>query len=695
MISLRLEWFDGPSNLPDSLMFGLRSSPKKANGASAEAVEQCSALLEEMSGRMNDNVASRPIRTAIRSALDVNGAEQINRLAATYLLAERHLTGADEDEASSIEAFRASVRARYPALQSLSEFAVITAPEEEQSLALARGFLQEVIASLPRKFGQGPGPVRIQLSKWLSRLPNAEVEDCPIEDIRPDLAKTDSMTERFRIIAQRIFSWASKRFNPRAAEAAFQQAYENYLKRFRALDAFEIVVTLLPPALLSEEHVDAMNRRQVERILINKTAHYREMSGELAKRNAELEQAKVALEQAKQKSDESARMLNLVLKAVADGIVAMDAEGTIEMVNPTFEKIWGFAEAEVKGKHFSALLPEQLLENPETDVRRILDSKRPKMMGMQLELEGVRKNGQKFPVGITFSSAEIEGKFVFTASVQDITMRKYIQDELTSSKDELQERVDERTKDLLETQEALLARARELERTNQELEQFAYVASHDLQEPLRTITSFIQILNRRHGDKLGNEAEEYMDFVVDGAKRMQGLINELLEYSRAGRSKSPLRQIDLNQVIENVRSNLHVRMEESGCKIIAPDLPTVTGDSRQLLQLFQNLTDNAIKFKSDKTPEVRISCEEHPDHFLIGVADNGIGIREKYKERVFVIFQRLHTRDEYPGNGIGLAICKKIIERHGGQIWLDTNYEDGCRFWFKLSKNLTSETATS
>lgn len=674
-------------------MFGFRKSSKKTNGASPEALQQCSALLEDLSGQMSDNSASQPIRTAIRSALDSGPFEQINRLAPTYLLAERHLTGADDEESGSLEEFRASVRARYPALQTLAEFSVITAPAEEQSLSLARGFLQEVIQNLPKKFGQGPGVVRPKLSKWLSRLPNAEIADFPIEGIRTDLADTDSLTERLRIISKRLFTWAGARFNPRAADLAFQRAYDDYLKRFRALDAFEIVVSLLPSEMLGEEHVDAMNRRQVERILINRTAHYREISGELADRNVELEQAKAALEQSKLKSDESARMLNLVLSAVADGIVAMDSAGKIIMVNPTFEKIWGYREAEVKGQHFASLIPDKLAENPETDVRRMLDAAHPKMMGMQLELQGIRKNGQTFPAGITFSNAEVDGESIFTASVQDITMRKYIQDELASSKDQLQERVDESTKDLLETQDALLARARELERTNHELEQFAYVASHDLQEPLRTITSFIQILNRRHGDKLGEEAGEYMDFVVDGAKRMQGLINELLEYSRAGRTKGPMRLIDLNQVIENVRSNLHVRIEESDCKLVVQDMPKVMGDSRQLLQLFQNLTDNAIKFKSDDPPEVHISCEEHPDHWLIGVADNGIGIREKYKDRVFIIFQRLHTRDEYSGNGIGLAICKKIIELHGGKIWLDTNYEDGCRFWFRLSKEAASELA--
>ena len=244
-------------------------------------------------------------------------------------------------------------------------------------------------------------------------------------------------------------------------------------------------------------------------------------------------------------------------------------------------------------------------------------------------------------------------------------------------------------------EEALEKAAAELARSNKELEQFAYVASHDLQEPLRMITSYTQLVGKRYSDKLDTSAKEFMQFAVDGAMRMQRLIQDLLTYSRVGTRGKPFEQIQCGQVLENALANLRIAIEESGTQVTHGELPAVMGDPVQLTQLFQNLIGNAIKFRGQEPPKIHISATRRPreaeasgagprEEWVICVRDNGLGIEPQYYDRIFVIFQRLHTHDQYPGTGIGLAICRKIVERHSGKIWVESAPGRGSGFFFTL-----------
>ncbi|MBB0229610.1 sensor histidine kinase, partial [Streptomyces calidiresistens] len=259
-------------------------------------------------------------------------------------------------------------------------------------------------------------------------------------------------------------------------------------------------------------------------------------------------------------------------------------------------------------------------------------------------------------------------------------MRRRIVSELEASREQ---------RARLERQAADLdARAVELRRSNAELEQFAYVASHDLQEPLRKVASFCQLLEKRYGDKLDERGTQYIAFAVDGAKRMQILINDLLTFSRVGRLNESRTDVELDRTLDKALANLSGVIEESGARVERPErMPTIEGDPTLLVMLWQNLVGNAVKFRRpDRSPEIRVTCETAPDgtSLTVGVTDNGIGIPEKFAEKVFVIFQRLHGRDSYSGTGIGLALCKKIVEHHGGRIRIDTGYTDGARFLFTL-----------
>ncbi|MDP2809755.1 MAG: protoglobin domain-containing protein [Rhodocyclaceae bacterium] len=236
-----------------------------------------------------------------------------------------------------------------------------------------------------------------------------------------------------------------------------------------------------------------------------------------------------------------------------------------------------------------------------------------------------------------------------------------------------------------EAEQALKARTEELDRSNKELEQFAYVASHDLQEPLRMVASYTQLLARRYKDKLDQDANEFIHFAVDGATRMQGLINDLLKYSRVGTRGSLFAATDCGKVLDNALANLAVAVCESGAVVTCDPLPAVIADQVQLTQLFQNLVGNAIKFrKPGEAPRVHIGARRIGDGWEFSVRDNGIGISPEYFERVFDIFQRLHAKEEYPGTGIGLALCKKIVERHGGRIWVASRPEEGATFLFTI-----------
>jgi len=226
--------------------------------------------------------------------------------------------------------------------------------------------------------------------------------------------------------------------------------------------------------------------------------------------------------------------------------------------------------------------------------------------------------------------------------------------------------------------------AEELRQSNQELEQFAYVASHDLQEPLRMITGFTQLLAKQYGDRLDQKAKEYIGFAVDGAKRMQGLIEDLLTYSRVGSKGKAFVSTDCEAVLAKTLAGLHVGIQECDATVTHDPLPTVMGDELQLGQLFQNLLGNAIKYRNSEAPHVHVSCKQETEQWTFAVQDNGIGIEPQYRERIFQIFQRLHTREEYEGLGIGMAICKKIVERHGGQIWVESELGKGATFYFTM-----------
>jgi PAS domain S-box-containing protein len=334
-----------------------------------------------------------------------------------------------------------------------------------------------------------------------------------------------------------------------------------------------------------------------------------------------------------------------------------DKEGRITNVNQTDLVMLGYTAAEMIGQ------PIWKLNVGEDIVREQVLAKLAGTLPAGKELERIyrRKDGTTFPVliedrYILDEKGQIKG---IRCTIQDITERKRAEDKLKQ-------------------------REEDLARSNKELEQFAYAASHDLQEPLRMVKSYVQLLARRYKGKLTSEADEFIEFALDGATRMQRLINDLLTYSRVGTRGKKFELTNCEKILEQVLSNLEVLIEEDNAVVNFDPLPTLMADQVQLGQLFQNLIVNAIKFHGSEAPRVRISAKQENDEWVFSISDNGIGIALEHTDRIFIIFQRLHSREEYPGTGIGLAICKKIVERHGGHIWVESEPGKGATFYFTI-----------
>jgi PAS domain S-box-containing protein len=311
-------------------------------------------------------------------------------------------------------------------------------------------------------------------------------------------------------------------------------------------------------------------------------------------------------------------------------------------------------------------------------VKRLIQTGEP----FDEELEFITAKKRRIWVRAIGEAYKVNGEIIKIGGVfQDINSRKIIENELKKHRDNLEEIVRERTKELDTAIE-------DLKHSNQELEQFAYVASHDLQEPLRMVSSYTQLLERRYKDQLDQDAKDFINFAVDGATRMQRLINDLLDFSRVTTRGKAFVKTDLSFVLEQALSNLQNKIRETNAVIIREDLPFAYCDESQIVRLFQNLIENGIKFRENITPEIKIKSVLVDDKITISVSDNGIGIDKIYSDRVFTIFQRLHNKTDYPGTGIGLAICKRTVERHGGKIWFESELGKGTTFYFTLNKSI-------
>ncbi|MCB1531254.1 MAG: PAS domain S-box protein [Alphaproteobacteria bacterium] len=356
--------------------------------------------------------------------------------------------------------------------------------------------------------------------------------------------------------------------------------------------------------------------------------------------------------------EEIAEKLKAVLNNTVDGIITINDRGKIETYNKACCTIFGYEPSEVVGQNVKMLMPEPYQSEHDGYLKNYNKTGRKQIIGVGREVQGRRKDGTVFPLDLSVSEVNVDGRKIYSGIVRDITLRKQAEDEIM--------------------------------RSNAELERFAYIASHDLQEPLRMVANFTGLLEEEYKDEMDEQALQYMNFIIDATERMQELVNDILEYSRVGNKEGGSVEVNCIEHAQLVISHLHNVIEETRANITIDNLPTIYANPVRFTQLLQNLIGNAIKYrKKDVAPIICVKAEDHGDEWLFSVTDNGIGMKEEYLEQIFVLFKRLHGKSEYKGTGIGLAICRRIVESLDGQIWAESKLGEGSTFYFTVPKSIS------
>ncbi len=564
--------------------------------------------------------------------------------------------------------FKGEILNKFSDLIEISDIHLINASHEEQEFYISKDFIVNYIDDLYEILGSVNDNILFTRKNWIIGYNYSEQE----------------VKEKWRTVLayflNEITELTDDLLGIKKNYEIIQFNYDVSANKFNNFQGFTQLVKIIPTKYLGKRNYNLFSKNQLQFLLQEKIKEYEILNKDLNEKNEKLIQVQKEISERMDELTESHQFNELILGTVGEGIIVVDIDNNIVNTNGKIADIFGYdSPTELIGKSLDILIPHKYKSrhNDAMESRRRKSKEKFGVFGRTLELEGLKRNGKIFPISINITNAtDKNGLQFFTAAISDITLRKRYEEKLKSTNEELENIVEERTMSLLNSN-------RELIRSNTELEHFAYIASHDLQEPLRTITSFLQLLEKKYTNTLDDNGKEYIRFVVDGAKRMKLLIKGLLIYSRVGRKEIVFKKTDLNQVVKIALDNLRAKTKERKLTIEYANLPEINGDRILLVQLFQNLIDNAMKF-SENDPIVNISVEEKDNRYIIAVEDNGIGISESYFDKVFVIFQRLNPLGVVEGTGIGLSLCKKIVEKHNGEISLESTVGKGTVFYLKF-----------
>jgi PAS domain S-box-containing protein len=529
----------------------------------------------------------------------------------------------------------------------------------ERELKMARYFFQ---AKVSVALGSILGLAFVVIAAWIARRDNATVKRTRAES-----------DERIRVLVDGVQDYAIFMLDPQGTIVSWNIGAER-IKGYRA----DEIIGQNFSRFYAQEDIDrgipeeelrvaaASGRSEVERWRVRKNGTRflanllitaaRDASGNL------VGFSEISRDISERKESEA--KYRGLLEAAPDAMVVVSEAGKIVLVNFQAEQKFGYSRDELLGQDITAIIPAGFAERLQADALRSAEETITQRIGTGLELFARRKDDSEFPVEVMLSPLQSSQGILVTAAIRDITERNRAQGHL-------------------------LQTVGELKRSNDELEHFAYVASHDLQEPLRMVASYTQLLAKRYKGRLDSDADDFIAFAVDGSNRMQRLINDLLAYSRAGASADPPRRISSEAALQSALTNLAATIVESAAVVTHDSLPLVTMDDTQLTQVFQNLIGNAVKYRGTAAPQIHISAVSTTGtEWIFSVRDNGLGIEPQYFEKIFVLFQRLHGRSEFAGTGIGLAICKKMLERMGGRIWVESEASNGSTFHFAIPEGI-------
>jgi PAS domain S-box-containing protein len=369
---------------------------------------------------------------------------------------------------------------------------------------------------------------------------------------------------------------------------------------------------------------------------------------------------------AEQQVRESKEQFRKIIDTAQEAFVSIDANSIITGWNQQAETTFGWSRAQAIGRPIvDMIIPDRYRAKHFEGIKRFLETGSGPVLSRRMELVAMHRDGREFPIEIAVSAMRTKSGYVFNAFLHDISERK-------------------RAEELARIKAGLERQTAELKRSNVELAQFAHVASHDLSEPLRTVSRYVQLLDNRYRGRLDDDADEFIGYAVEGAARMQALVNALNAYSTLGSAEHEPVPVNGSQVVAQTIDSLAAQIADTDAVVTFDDLPTVPGDPRQLAEVFQNLISNALKFVKGGPPRIHVSAERMDGSWCFTVADNGIGIKPEHRTRIFEMFRRLHSRDQYGGTGIGLTICRKIVTRHGGRIWVEDSPGGGTMFRFTV-----------